>query len=280
MPLQQISGPIDPQTLALSRLLQVAEHTFILAKTNCSKILLLPGVEKRATCVCGETVDACAPDTIASSELSHGYKVTFAHAYIMYLAEASGYKDVCVIEEDVLVSTWHNVGNVVRDVEFVMSKKKWSFIRFGYRPYFFESEGSLSCPRNCACKLHVGCTRICELQSIGCDMRSSDFYFVQQPIFSPFRKLMTGTRFKRSRRIVDVMPMNSFGHQWFSVPQISFQGSLDVPMTYQIGLSLKFLQQCVFPGPSATELLDAEETYLAKNIFHHTSNTSTRKTGP
>ena len=61
--------------------------------------------------------------------------------------------------------------------------------------------------------------------------------------------------------------MNSFKHQWLSVPQVSFQGALDVPLTYQIGLSLKFLQQCVFPGSSATELLYLQEHYITQNIL-------------
>ena len=268
MPLQEIEEPIEPRTLALSRLAQLADHTFILAKTNCSGVDLLPGAAKRATCVRGEYVDACAPDTLISGELSHGYKVTFAHAYIMYLAQASGYKNACVIEEDALVTAKHNFDEVLRGIELIMSTKRWSFIRVGYRPYFFESEGSLACPRECACKRHMEYAHICELQSRGCDMRSSDFYFVEHQIFLQFRKLMTGTRFKRSRRIVDVMPMNSFEHQWLSVPQVSFQGSLDIPLTYQIGLSLKFLQQCVFPGYKAAELLELEENYFEQNIFH------------
>ena len=266
MPVQQISEP-NTQTLALSRLAQLADHTFILAKADCSQVVLLPGAAKRTTCVCGERLDTCAPFELLSDELSHGYKVTFAHAYMMFLAQNSGYKSVCIVEEDASLVARNNMTEVVRDIEFIMSSKKWSLIRVGYRPYFFESKGSLSCPRECACKLHSGYAHVCELQSSGCDMRSSDFYFIENQIFFPFRKLMTSNRLKHSRRIVDVIPMNSFKHQWLSVPQVSFQGALDVPLTYQIGLSLKFLQQCVFPGSSATELLYLQEHYIKQNIL-------------
>ena len=262
------------QTLALSRIAQLADHTFILAKADCSRIGVLPDAAKRTTCVCGERLDTCAPGALLSGALPHGYRVTFAHAYIMFLAQKSGYRSVCVIEEDTLLAIRNNVTEVIRDIALIMSSKKWSFIRVGYRPYFFESTGSFACPRECTCKLHSGYEHVCELQSSGCDIRSSDFYFVENQIFFPFRKLMTSKRLKHSRRIVDVIPMNSFEHQWLSVPQVSFQGSLDVPLSYQIGLSLKFLQECVFPVSNATQLLDVQENYIIQNIFGRELNVS------
>ena len=64
---------------------------------------------------------------------------------------------------------------------------------------------------------------------------------------------MLNLRLKNSRRIVDVVPLNSFSNQWLIMPQLAFQKTLDIPVLEQLELSHFYHTKCVRPKSFATE---------------------------
>lgn len=88
-------------------------------------------------------------------------------------------------------------------------------------------------------------------------MRSSDFYIIHSNIFDRLQSLMLDTRQPGSKRIVDVRPMQSFPMQWYVIPQVSSQNTLDIPSDYQLGLGALYIKKCVRSRPLPERLLES-----------------------
>jgi len=239
----------------LQELLRAVDHIYIVSKDGCSGVHT--DSQLSVTCIVGRNVDACAPATFVGGTYDHGYKVTFSHALALFLAEQSNAERICMMEIDVLIRNDYLDESLQSDLDAILKREHWSFVRFGYRPYFFEKTSRKGCPSECHCLMHSELSRFCRLRSSHCDLRSSDFYFVHRGIFSRFRRQMLNLHLKNSRRIVDVVPLNSFSNQWLVVPQLAFQKTLDITILDQLELSNHYYTKCVRPKSTATH-----------NLFH------------
>ena len=247
----------------LDGLLRSVDHIYIVSKDGCSGIHT--NSHLAMTCIVGRAVDACAPTTFVGGTYGHGYKVTFSHAFALFLAEESNAERVCVMEIDVLIRKRHADESLQSDLDALLQKERWSFVRFGYRPYFFERTSRKECPSECLCTMDSRYSHFCRLRRSRCDLRSADFYFVHRSAFSRFRRQMLNLHLKNSRRIVDVVPLNSFSNQWLIVPQLAFQKTLDISVLDQLELSRHHYTKCVRPKSFANK--DAFRSKLSANIF-------------
>ena len=235
----------------LDGLLRFVDHIYIVSKDGCSDVHI--GSHLAITCIVGHAVDACAPTTFVGGAYGHGYKVTFSHALALFLAEESNAERICVMEIDVLIRKHHADASLHSDLGTLLQRERWSFVRFGFRPYFFEQTSRKECPPECICLMDSHFSNFCRLRRSRCDLRSADFYFVHRSVFSRFRRQMLNLRLKNSRRIVDVVPLNSFSNQWLIMPQLAFQKTLDIPVLEQLELSHYYHTKCVRPKSFATE---------------------------
>ena len=245
----------------MASVLSLVDHVYIISLDSCN-FVMSASVSARSTCIHGRILDNCTPAHFLRGlphEL-HGLKVTFTHAVIMQLARESGFRNIAVIEDDLAI-----IRNRIKDVSeqttlalsSLINSNAWSLIRFGFRPYFLQHDGTAHCPRDCRCKLspQFG-SNFCEMRKGGCDVRSSDFYIIKSNYFVKFQQKMLNTRVSNVQRIVDLHPIQSFPRQWFYIPQISFQRVLDIPTDYQIGIGALFIKKCVHPRPLPPVLME------------------------
>jgi hypothetical protein len=248
----------------LEGLLRSVDHIYIVSKDGCSDVHI--DRHLAITCIVGRAVDACAPTTFVGGAYGHGYKVTFSHAFALFLAEKSDAERICMLEIDVLIRKDHAGESLQSDLDSLLQRKRWSFVRFGYRPYFFEQLSRKECPSECICLMDPHFSNFCRLRRSRCDLRSADFYFVHRSVFSRFRRQMLNLRLKNSRRIVDVVPLNSFSNQWLIMPQLAFQKTLDISVVDQLELSHYYRMKCVRPKSFGTEDVFRSELSNARNF--------------
>ena len=233
----------------VAEMLSLVDHTFVLSTEGC-KTSLPVELHKKSTCILGKRLDECAPSVLLAGAYQHAMKVTFAHAFILQMAVRANYRHIVVIEDD-LVFVERNFSSTVRkDFSILIQSKSWSFIRFGYRPYFLQHSANIPCPSQCRCSTsHEFGEHFCRLRAKGCDLRSSDLYVLRAPYFHLLREKLLNTKVSSSKRIVDTHPFKQFADQWLFVPQVSFQRTLDIPMDYQLGLGALYNHKCVGPRP-------------------------------
>lgn len=229
-------------------LLQV-DHVFVLSFKSC-RLQLPTSFSGKATCVVGEKLDACAPREFIKGAHTHAMKVSFTHAAVLQLAYDRRARHVAILEDDVVLRRGNYSRQIVDDFTNLINSYSWSFIRFGFRPYFLEESSRGHCSSKCYCiiRKHISET-FCELTHAGCDMRSSDFYVIRAQFYMPFQSLIIDLKQKNSKRIVDMQPMRSFKNQWLILPQVSIQSQLDIPSDFQIGLGALYVKKCVHPRP-------------------------------
>ena len=238
----------------IASVLSLVDHVYIISLDSCN-FALRDSISARATCIHGRLLDNCAPAHFLRGlphEL-HGLKVTFTHAAVMQLAHESRFRKIAVIEDDLALvrSRIEEVSEqTILAFSSLIHSSAWSLIRFGFRPYFLQRDGTARCPTDCRCKLSPKFgPNFCEMRRGGCDVRSSDFYIIKSTYFVEFQRKMLNTRVSNVQRIVDLEPIQSFHRQWFYIPQVSFQSVLDIPKDYQIGIGALFIKKCVHPRP-------------------------------
>ena len=232
----------------------LADHIFVLSLNGC-KTSLRGDLVRKTTCVLGERLDSCAPLEFRTGSYKHAMKVSFMHAVVLHVAKQSGLRHALVIEDDISVHVRDYSHEFVTDVAALLNSDAWSLIRFGFRPYFLESEGASPCSSVCRCKVGQFGHHLCGLRRSGCDLRSSDFYFINSNVFLKLRDKILDRKQPTTRRIIDVHPMRSFPNQWLVLPQVSSQNVLDIPVDYQIGLGAAYVHKCVGPRPLPKTLL-------------------------
>ena len=249
-----------PATLA--SMLMFVDHTFVLSIKGCGSHIP-PSLERRATCIIGSELDRCTPASFVQGKFGHAMKVTFTHAVVMLLSRRAGYKHVAVIEDDITFVDRKLSRESVNDFVHLLQTDFWSFIRFGYRPYFLQDGGGAKhCPMKCRCEMNASMgDHLCKLRTSGCDLRSSDFYIVHSRHFADFTARMLDLSAQNSKRIVDLHPMRAFSDQWLFLPQVSYQATLDIPADYQLGAGSLYIKKCAGPRPlpnSVTEQLSSK----------------------
>ena len=235
--------------ITISKLLAEVEHTFVISLLGCLTTFP-PGFAGRASCVLGRKVDQCAPSKFIRGPFKHGMRVTFTHAVIVQLSIEAGFQNIAILEDDLSFLPQTKGYLSASDLRRLLDSSSWSFVRFGYRPYFLQTDGTSRCPSACRCRLTAEFgENLCKLRGSGCDMRSSDFYILSSASFFEFQSHMLNLKLSNSKRVVDVYPMRAFSEQWIVLPQVSFQGKLDIPSDYQLGLGALYLKKCAGPRP-------------------------------
>lgn len=244
----------------ISDLLAEVEHTFVVSVQGC-RTTFPPGFAGNVSCILGNKIDKCAPRKFISGSHEHAMRVTYTHAVILQLSIEAGFQNVAVLEDDLQFSQTRSYVSA-SDLRRLLVSSSWSFIRFGYRPYFLQADGISPCPSPCRCSTSAKYGQnLCKLHGSGCDMRSSDFYIVSSATFFDFQSHMLDVKLSNSKRIIDVYPMRAFSKQWLVLPQVSFQGRLDIPSDYQLGLGALYVKKCAGPRPLPVHI--SEHTTLS-----------------
>ena len=252
------NGSRDGFTSDVLALLSAVEHTFILTKNDCVRSVPMQ-LAGRVTCVKGSALDACAPAKYiwaTRTSMRHALRVTFAHAYILYIAHQEKYESVAVLEADAVFLNRDLSHEAVNQVHRLLKSRDWNVLRVGFRPYFLEQNAVDHCPRRCRCNLqHDYGKNLCSVRGNGCDLRSSDFYIIRRDGYKLLYQRLLHLHGRNLNRVIDTKPLQSMRKQWLLIPQLSFQSTLDIPLDYQVGQSALYLKKCVGPRPLPRELL-------------------------
>ena len=249
VPVDLTEGKVDSFPDDVLMMLSSIDHVFILSAERCSKKFSRQFLG-RASCIIGKRLDACAPKAFIRGPHTHAMKVSFSHAVVLELAHVRKYAHVAVIEDDVVIPSRVHSKDLVNDFHGLLRLNSWSMIRFGYRPYFLEESSRGHCPRVCHCRIkqHIA-KEFCEVSRAGCDLRSSDFYIIQEKFYLQLQSAILDLRQTNSKRVIDTLPMRQLKPQWLMLPQLSVQNTLDIPIDYQFGLGALYITKCVFPRP-------------------------------
>lgn len=238
----------------ITEVMDLVDHTFILSLSGC-ETSVPSHLVNRSTCILGELLDSCAPGEFKTGPYKHAMKVSFMHAAILDRAHVSGFRHALLIEDDITLHNRNFSHTFSTDFQHLLDSHVWSMIRFGFRPYFLQSEGASRCSTICRCLIGRFGVHLCRLQRSGCDLRSSDFYVIKADIFLQLRDRILDSQQPTTRRIVDAHPMRTFKNQWLVLPQVSSQKVLDIPTDYQIGLGAAYVHKCAGPRPLPDVLL-------------------------
>ena len=246
------SNSDDSGTLpeVLVEMVSLADHVFVMSLEGCAT-KLPSALTTRSSCIHGKALDKCIPQEFVTGGHLHAMKVTFMHAAIIQLSINAGHQSIAFIEDDIRFLARRLSATAVTNFKRLYWSDRWNFIRLGFRPYFLQDNGGATpCPRRCRCFLTDSFgEHLCELRAAGCDIRSSDFYFLHSRVFSSFRSRLLDLRQANSKRIVDVHPMRSYGRQWLLIPQVSYQNTSDIPVDYQVGTGALYIKKCAGPRP-------------------------------
>lgn len=238
----------------------LVDHTFILSLSGC-ETRVPRSLANRSTCILGELLDSCAPSEFTTGPYKHALKVSFMHAVVLDRARSSGFRHAMLIEDDITLHRRKFSQEFSTDFQHLLDSHAWSIIRFGFRPFFLQSEGASRCSTVCRCLIGRFGAHLCRLRRSGCDLRSSDFYVIKSDTFLHLRDRILDRQQPTTRRIVDLHPMRSVGNQWLVLPQVSSQRVLDIPTDYQIGLGAAYVHKCAGPRPLPDLLLQQTSSY-------------------
>ena len=230
-------------------LFSAVEHIFLISFDKC-RTNLPSNLADKATCIYGKYVDARAPRPFVRGEYEHALKVTFTHAFALQIAINSKFRNAAFLEDDLVFVNRNLSGSVENEFQVLLRSSQWSFIRFGFRPYFLQHAADIRCASNCRCTLNSQFgPHFCALQQSGCDIRSSDLYVIHSDYFTPFQRKLLDLTAPSAKRIIDLYLSALFARQWLFLPQISFQSTLDIPEDYQIGIGALYVKKCAGRRP-------------------------------
>ena len=231
-------GPSDRFSYTFVKLISMAEFVYVLC-VDCDKIAVPSPWRDKVRLVNGRIIDECVQDF----NVDHWHRATFSHAVAVADARTKGYNNVAIVEED----SRSDFTVVFSDSDYeefqklLKSPAKWNFIRLGWRPYGMaglegDNKDALGCPQQCRCA-SAG-ARMCVLQGPGCDLRSSDAYFITRGAFNDYiHRLQQG--------VVDFDVLQSFDKMMLVNPMVSYQEKLDISMNLQRKLQSNFKLACV-----------------------------------
>ena len=205
---------------------------------DCERITAPAAWRGKVRLVDGRAIDDC----MADHDLDHWHRATFSHAVAVADARQRGFAKVAVIEDD----SRSDFTVVYGDAEYaafsalVNDPDEWNFVRLGWRPFAVEGAAAAD-PNAAACPEKCGCDRTsaktCEVMEGGCDVRSSDAYFINRRAYNDYvHRLQQG--------VVDYDVLPSFPRMHLASPMLSYQEKLDITMDAQRDLSQKFTRVC------------------------------------
>lgn len=230
-------APSDRHSYTFQKLVSFADFVYLLC-VDCERITAPAAWRGKVRLVDGRAIDDC----MADHDLDHWHRATFSHAVAVADARQRGFAKVAVIEDD----SRSDFTVVYGDAEYaafsalVNDPDEWNFVRLGWRPFAVEGAAAAD-PNAAACPEKCGCDRTsaktCEVMEGGCDVRSSDAYFINRRAYNDYvHRLQQG--------VVDYDVLPSFPRMHLASPMLSYQEKLDITMDAQRDLSQKFTRVC------------------------------------
>ncbi len=239
---QPTVGPRDDWSSSYQQVLQLADTIYVLC-VRCEDFTVPAKLAKNTLLVDGKVFDEC--DQADRYGLDHYKRASLSHAAAMADALNKNLNKVAVVEEDSVTpkfNTDEHGGAPLGEVDlfaFAQALKgdDWSFARLGWRQYTLEINPESSCPQQCACQM-VG-AKLCFVAGSGCDLRSSDSYIVSERYFKwTLDQLIQGGTVD-----YDVLPRAP--GTLLSLPILSAQRTLDIPVEHQQAVSELFMSKCL-----------------------------------
>jgi len=230
-------GPSDRFSYTFVRLVSEADFVYLLC-VDCGRIAVPSAWRGKVLLVDGLKIDECVQDF----NVDHWHRASFSHAVAVAHARGRGYGNVAIVEDD----SRSDFTVVFSDSDYEQFNKllrspgEWNFIRLGWRPYRLEEHPEdEACPAECKCARSS--SRTCVISGggdAGCDIRSSDAYFITRGAYDDFvNRLQDG--------VVDFNVLQTFDKMTLLTPQLSYQEKLDISMESQRNLQASFNSKCV-----------------------------------
>ena len=224
---------VDRHSYTFTKLVSMADFIYILC-VGCESIRVPSAWRGKVLLVDGKVIDECMQDYA----LDHWHRATFSHAIAVAHARSKGYEVAAVVEDDARSDFTLQFTDQDYDSfnATLQTRDLWTFIRLGYRPYELEQNGNQECSDRCQCEKVD--ERTCVIVAPGCDLRSSDAYFVHRGAYNDYiHRLQQG--------VVDFDVLQSFPKMLLVSPMISYQEKLDITMDAQRDLQGLFKEKCM-----------------------------------
>jgi len=240
-----------------------APRIYILC-VECDTVVVPRAWENNHALLDGKAFDECQ----GTLDLVHGLRVSQMHAAVLADALERNFEFVAIMEEDIRPDFNVKWGpEAIGELMDALKTRPWSTVRFGFRPFFIERSNRASdakpllnppvpagsCPdARCVCQQLAGVA--CQMAATGCDMRSSDAYFIHARYFDFLSKRLldydraTIVPEQYGKHIIDLDGFAALPNQILAVPQWTYQkgGSVDgTNLGMQKADSETFIKQCV-----------------------------------
>ena len=203
--------------------------------------------------------------------IKHAQESGFAHITVMeedtVLNDDVGLtpeteKDVLALLADEFTAETSTLGRVeVATDRDTGASEAWKIIRPAFRPHLFErfearpsSNGKgfvevtvgvldeLKCPSQCHCRNSRLNGQLCQLHASGCDLRSSDMYFLNNRAYD---EMLTTLFTATDDTIIDHFVLQNIDKTWLLHPSLTVQGHLDISNVLQHRVQELFETKCV-----------------------------------
>jgi len=171
-------------------------------------------------------------------------------------------KDVLALLADEFTPEASTLGRVeVATDRDTGASEAWKIIRPAFRPHLFErfearpsASGKsfvevtvgvldeLKCPSQCHCRNSRLNGQLCQLHASGCDLRSSDMYFLNNRAYD---EMLTTLFTATDDTIIDHFVLQNIDKTWLLHPSLTVQGHLDISNVLQHRVQELFETKCV-----------------------------------
>ena len=224
---------VDRHSYTFTKLVSMADFIYILC-VGCESIRVPSAWRGKVLLVDGKVIDECMQDYA----LDHWHRATFSHAIAVAHARSKGYEVAAVVEDDArsdFTLTIHGPG--LRFVQRDASDPRTVDLHpAGIQAVRAGAKRQPGVLDRCQCEKVD--ERTCVIVAPGCDLRSSDAYFVHRGAYNDYiHRLQQG--------VVDFDVLQSFPKMLLMSPMISYQEKLDITMDAQRDLQGLFKEKCM-----------------------------------
>ena len=236
---------------------------------------------EKTTCVSGRWLDQCTSQATGVWWESHYTRVSMAHGMMIKHAKEHGFRSIAIMEEDATINhdvsihaetesdmvklltedfdDTSSLGRVELDVDESGARVPWNLVRPAFRPHIFEKfearkqgrgwievttgvKEDTTCPSQCKCTNTREGGQLCALADAGCDLRSSDMYFLHSRAYETLLDMLfIGT----DETIIDHFVLQNIPKTWILHPSLTVQAHLDISDALQLRVQEAFEQSCV-----------------------------------
>jgi len=237
---------------------------------------------EKTTCVSGRWLDQCTSQATGVWWESHYTRVSMAHGMMIKHAKERGFKTLVIMEEDATINHDVSIhaetesdmvklltedfdddtsalGRVEIDVDQEGVRIPWNVVRPAFRPHLFEKfearkqgrgwvevttgvKEDETCPSECKCINTREGGQLCALAGAGCDLRSSDMYFLHSRAYDTLLEMLfVGT----DDTIIDHFVLQNIPKTWILHPSLTVQAHLDISNALQLRVQEVFEKTCV-----------------------------------